>query len=102
MPEDTSTTLSTSDATLEQQIEAVLFYKAKPIRIAWLLKFFAASEEELGNALVALGERLHGRGVRLIVSEAREVQLVTAPEAAATIEALQKRRPEARYRDRWC
>lgn len=75
---------------LEQQIEAVLFYKSKPVAISWLLKFFEADEESLGNALVSLQERLNGRGIRLIVSDNKEVQLVTAPEVATTIEALQK------------
>jgi len=75
---------------LEQQIEAVLFYRAKPVAISWLLKFFGADEEALGNALVSLGQHLESRGIRLIVSENHEVQLVTAPEFAATIEELQR------------
>ena len=75
---------------LEQQIEAVLFYRTKPVAIAWLLKFFDTDEETLGNALVSLQSRLRSRGIRLVVADNHEVQLVTAPEFASTIEALQK------------
>lgn len=75
---------------LEQQIEAVLFYKAKPVAISWLLKFFDADEEAIGNALVSLQQKLQNRGVRLIVSGNKEVQIVTAPEVADTIEQLQR------------
>jgi segregation and condensation protein B len=75
---------------LEHKIEAVLFYKTKPVAIAWLLKFFETDEETLGNALVALQQNLRTRGVRLIVAPNHEVQLVTAPEFAATLEGLQR------------
>lgn len=75
---------------LEQNIEAVLFYKTKPISIPWLMKFFQTTEEDLGNALVSLQINLQKRGVRLIVSESKEVQIVTAPEAAGLIEQLQR------------
>lgn len=75
---------------LEQQIEAVLFYKTKPVAISWLLKFFETNEETLGNALVSLQQTLRTRGVRLIVSDNREVQLATAPEAAEIIEKMQR------------
>lgn len=75
---------------LEQKIEAVLFYKARPIKLAALLKFFAVDEEALGNALVSLQNNLQKRGIRLIVSDNKEVQLVTAPEVSELIETLRK------------
>ena len=75
---------------LEQQIEAVLFYKAKPVAISWLLKFFATDAETLGNALVSLQSNLKNRGLRLIVSDNKEVQLVTAPEHAEVIEKIRR------------
>ncbi len=75
---------------LEQKIEAVLFYKAKPVRIGALLSFFDASEEELGDALVSLQQSLRHRGIRLVISDNKEVQLLTAPETAELIETLRK------------
>lgn len=75
---------------LEQKIEAVLFYKARPVKIATLLRFFAVDEEELGNALVSLQQNLRGRGLRLITSDTKEVQLVTAPGVSEVIDALRK------------
>jgi len=75
---------------LEQQIEAVLFYKAKPVAISWLIKFFAVDAENLGNSLVALQQNLANRGLRLIVSDNKEVQMVTAPELAEIIEKVRR------------
>lgn len=75
---------------LEQKIEAVLFYRARPVKIATLLKFFAVPEEELGNALASLEKNLRNRGVRLVVSDNKEVLLATAPEAAELVESLRK------------
>lgn len=75
---------------LEQQIEAVLFYKAKSVSIPFLLKFFAVDENELGSALASLQQSLSNRGVQLLVCDNQEIQLVTAPECAATIEQLRK------------
>lgn len=75
---------------LEQQIEAVLFYKAKPVAISWLLKFFETDAEVLGNALVSLQQNLAHRGLKLIVSDNKEVQLVTAPELSEVIEKIRR------------
>ncbi len=75
---------------LEQEIEAVLFYKAKPVAISWLLKFFETDAENLGNALVSLQQNLSARGLRLIVSDNKEVHLVTAPDCAEIIERIRR------------
>lgn len=76
--------------TLEHKIEAVLFYKAKPVAISFLAKFFGVTEEEVGNSLFDLQQSLAHRGIRLLVSDNREVQMVTAGELSDTIEALRK------------
>lgn len=76
--------------TLEHKIEAVLFYKAKPIAISYLAKFFEVTEEEIGNSLFDLQQSLAHRGIRLLVSDNREVQMVTAGELAEVIETLRK------------
>jgi chromosome segregation and condensation protein ScpB len=57
--------------TLEHKIEAVLFYKAKPVAISFLAKFFGVTEEEIGNSLFDLQQSLTHRGVRLLVSDNR-------------------------------
>lgn len=76
--------------TLEHKLEAVLFYKAKPIAISYLAKFFEVTEEEIGNSLFDLQQSLTHRGIRLLVSDNREVQMVTADEHAELIETLRK------------
>lgn len=60
------------------------------MKISALLKFFAVPEEELGNALVKLQQSLEKRGLRLVISDNKEVQLVTAPEVADIIETLRR------------
>lgn len=75
---------------LEQRIEAVLFYKAKPVSLSFLQKFLEVPEEELGNAISTLQSQLSSRGLRLIVASNKEIQLVTAPELSELIEALRK------------
>ncbi len=73
--------------TLERDIEAVLFYKAEPMRVADLAAFFSAPENEVQAALTQLRERLIIGATRLI-EIGGEVQLVSAPEVAAVIERL--------------
>jgi segregation and condensation protein B len=74
---------------LEAQIEAVLFYKAEPMRKKALADFFECTEEDIENALVALGETLKSRGIRLTLTDTH-AQLVTAGEASELIETLRK------------
>ena len=90
MSDDSNTKPVSNEVNLEQQIEAVLFYKAKPVAISWLLKFFESDAESLGNALVSLQQALEKRGLRLLVSDNKEVQLVTAPEFSQLIEKIRR------------
>jgi segregation and condensation protein B len=74
---------------LEQLIEAVLFWKAEPVSLKDLASAVATSEVELSEALNRLELALAGRGLRLIRNN-DSVALGTAPEASELIEKLAK------------
>ena len=74
---------------LREMLEGVLFYKAAPMKIAALARFFEVAEAEVGDALLGLKNRLEGTAVRLLVTDT-EAGLVTAPELSETIEKLRK------------
>ena len=75
-------------------IEAVLFYKAAPVKKAVLAKILAVGEEDLGTALKTLQERLKGGATTLVMTE-DEVELAIVPDFDELIECLRKdeRRP---------
>ncbi len=75
--------------TLEQKIEAVLFYKATPVTKKALIKLFDCTAEELTKSLSALQAHLNTGAIRLFVSDT-EVELGTAPELDALIESIRK------------
>ena len=66
-------------------VEALLFVADGPTVEPALARALGAAPRALRDALDALGERLDGRGVRLLRGP-EGVQLVTAPEAAAAVE----------------
>lgn len=74
---------------LDKAIEAVLFYKAEPIKKAVLMKTLEVGEEELGTALSLLKERLQS-GATALLSTDEEVSLVVAPEFDELIEGTRK------------
>src|SRR5690606_34101475 len=74
---------------LPELIEGVLFYKAAPMKIAALSRFFEASEEDVRNALETLKNRMEGTALRVLVTDT-EAGIVTAPEIAEIIEKLRK------------
>ena len=74
---------------LVEQLEGVLFYRAAPMKIPALATFFEVSEEQLKETFSALGEKLRGRGIELVVTDTEAV-LVTARALAPTIEKLRK------------
>ncbi|MBI1998993.1 MAG: SMC-Scp complex subunit ScpB [Parcubacteria group bacterium] len=73
----------------ESLIEAILFYRASPMRVGEIARMLGKKAEEIENALGALGDRLAGRGVRLVTA-GDTVALATAPEASKYIEGLRK------------
>ncbi|MBI2108608.1 MAG: SMC-Scp complex subunit ScpB [Parcubacteria group bacterium] len=74
---------------LEQKIEAILFLKAEPVRIAFLAKHLKVAEEEVKEALLLLEKNLEGRGVRLLFKE-DTVMLGSAPEHGELLAEITK------------
>ena len=74
---------------IEQQIEAVLFWKGESVTVAWLSKAIGATVEEISAGLSALEQSLSVRGIRLIRFE-DEVALTTTAKASPLIEKLTK------------
>lgn len=74
---------------LESHIEAVLFYKAEPIKKKTLAEIFDCTLEDIDTALNTLGNTLHERGIQLVTTDT-SAQLVTASEAYEIIETIRK------------
>ena len=74
---------------LEQQIEAILFFRGEPTSVKLLMKLFDKSEPDVREALSMLREQLEERGIRLIEKD-DSVTLGTAPEMSDLIEAVRK------------
>lgn len=74
---------------LDRSIEAVLFYKAGPMKKAALVKLLKTNEGSLEEALGALNERLKD-GAMALVSTEEEVTLAIASEYDALIEDVRK------------
>jgi segregation and condensation protein B len=83
------------ETTLLQKLEAVLFYVAEPVEVAFLAKTLEVGKKEVEDALEALAVDFSERGLRIVRHE-ETVALVTAPELSDTIEKLIK---EERERD---
>ena len=74
---------------LEQQIEAVLFFKGEPISLKKLGDILKVSPGEMLEAIANLKVTLENRGIALIENN-NEFTLATAPEFGQLIENLQK------------
>jgi segregation and condensation protein B len=74
---------------LEQQIEAILFYKNEPVEIKKLSKLVEKNEGEVREALKNLAVSLQNRGI-CIVETQEEVTLATTPELKDFIEKIAK------------
>jgi segregation and condensation protein B len=75
--------------TLEQKIEAILFYKNEPLEIKKLSQLLGAKESEIKEALQNLSNSLTGRGICLVMTD-NEASLATAPEMSDFIEQIAK------------
>ncbi len=80
---------------LENQLEALLFWKGEPLALKKIEAALGASTEELEAALSALDESLAKRGLK-VIRNGNDVEMRTSPEASALIEKLTK---EELYRD---
>lgn len=74
---------------LQNQLEALLFFKAEPFSIKELAKILGRKPEDIEGALNELERALSERGVRLMRRE-DEVEIRTAPQASSLIEAFVK------------
>ena len=74
---------------LEQQIEAILFWKGEPISRKRLSEILKVEQGEIDEAIEKLKENLKERGV-VLLEKSDEVTLGTAPELSKLIENLQK------------
>ncbi|MFZ2038780.1 MAG: SMC-Scp complex subunit ScpB [Minisyncoccia bacterium] len=74
---------------LENQIEAILFWKGEPVKIKKLAEILAVDESTISAALINLEKNLENRGLVLVHKE-DEVTLGTAPDISPLIEKLTK------------
>ena len=74
---------------LEDKIEAVLFFKAAPMKKPVLCKMFAVTESDLESAITQLSSRMEKGGLRLFTTD-NEVSLGTAPELDGLIEEIRR------------
>lgn len=70
-------------------LEALLFVKTEPISIKKLSELLKVDANEVAEAILALKEKLSGRGIRLI-EKGDEIMLGTALEASGFIESVLK------------
>ncbi|MBI1999021.1 MAG: SMC-Scp complex subunit ScpB, partial [Parcubacteria group bacterium] len=70
---------------IEPLIEAILFYRASPMKVSEIARILGKKMEGIESALGSLEKALASRGVRLVRTEDTLV-LATAPEAAHYIE----------------
>lgn len=74
---------------LERSIEAVLFYKAEPVKKSELAEHLSVSLLEVEEGLRTLEAACAGRGISLVTTDT-EAELVVSPEASGLIERLRK------------
>jgi segregation and condensation protein B len=74
---------------IEQQIEALLFYKNEPVEIKKIAKLLSVGEKEIKEALQNLAKYLEGRGICLVMTES-EAGLATAPEMLGLMDKIAK------------
>lgn len=73
--------------TLETQIEAILFYKAEPVKVNTLAKTLNVSAEDVQEVVTRLEEVLTERGLQ-IVHKDNAVLLTTAASVSSLIESI--------------
>jgi segregation and condensation protein B len=75
--------------TLDAKIEAILFFKAEPVKISWLAEVLGVSPDDVHDALSLLQGKLSERGITPVFKD-DEVTLNTAPDAGEVIEKIAK------------
>jgi segregation and condensation protein B len=75
--------------TLEQKIEAILFFKTEPVAVKKLAQILDVDRNKIQESITVLEEKLSDRGVTLLLKDDM-VMLGTVPEAGPLIESLIK------------
>ena len=75
--------------TLEQKIEALLFYKNEPMEIKKIAKLLSAGEKEVRESLQNLAKSFQNRGICLVMT-GDEAGLATAPEMSGLMDKIAK------------
>ncbi len=75
--------------TIDAQIEAVLFFKAEPLKVSKLAEILGVDETALQEGIISLEQKLEGRGVTLLRKD-DEISLGTIPEMGTLIEKMIK------------
>lgn len=75
--------------TLDAKIEAILFFRAEPVKIPWLAEVLGVSSDDTHEALSLLQGKLSERGIVTVFKD-DEVMLSTAPEMSEVIEKIAK------------
>ncbi|MEX0910256.1 MAG: SMC-Scp complex subunit ScpB [Candidatus Paceibacterota bacterium] len=76
--------------TPEQKLEAILFYKAEPVDIAWLAQFLQIEPGQILQTVNNLKDQLQTRGIQ-VVTTASKVTLATHKDMADVLDALTKK-----------
>ncbi len=79
--------------TVQQKIEALLFFKNEPTSYSWLAKRLEVPVEEIKKEVEAMVGFYENRGIQMIVSEG-EVSLLTSAVATDVIETLSRAEEE--------
>ncbi len=79
--------------TLQQKIEALIFFKNEPVSYSWLAKKLSVSAKEIGEAVEGMLPFYKDRGIQIIFSD-DSVSLVSAPLAKEVISSLVKTEEE--------
>lgn len=74
---------------LEQTIEAILFFKGEPVSVCELCELLTLDEDAVREGLSTLQGTLKLRGIRLL-DNGTEVELVTSPESHELIERISR------------
>ncbi len=74
---------------LEQKIEAILFYKNEPVTLVELSKLLGHGKKEVGEAVESLQEFYKERGI-VLVSDGESVSFGTNPSLSALVEEIQR------------
>lgn len=74
---------------LDQKIEALLFYKATPLNKVTLMKLLGSTEEEFHDAVETIRLRQQHSALRLLETE-DEIQLATSPDVSDFLAEHQK------------